>query len=363
VRILTRYLVSRFLGFFAAFLVISTVVIIIVEMMLNLGDMLSGASGLADVGTFLLLRLPAYYLRDLVPIVAFAAAFFTLARSSRWLEILAIEAGGLSRLRIAGPILIAAAALVVATLVVNETVVLSATRLWNQRGAEESGMPITFKHGSFWYHRGRTIYNIADADRATRTLRGVRVYEVGPKGHLTRSISAPTARIEGSGQWVFDSPLIRTFDPVDHLRAPSTRHEVGEVALALADSADLALMNADLTTLSLSDLREAALRGGSGRRRSLQLQSLYHTRLAEPLTLWVFVLAAVTLGIRVDHAQGLGMIQSAFLGIGVVAIFFSLRSFAETLTAEGLLPPYPAPWLLLASFFALGAWRFARIRG
>lgn len=363
VRILTRYLVSRFLGNFAAFLILSTLVIIIVEMMLNLGDMLSGDSGLSGIALYLLFRLPAYYLRDLVPIVAFAAAFFTLAQASRWREILAIEAGGISHWRIAIPILLAGAALVVASLIVNETLVLHAMRAWNLRGNEESDMPVTFRQGSFWYHRGSTIYNIGDADRATRTLRGVSIYELDSSGHLVRSIRAPSATVESAHRWRFQAPLIRTFDRTSNVAPPITVREPGEATIELADSADMALLNADVSTLSLRNLHDAIELEASGPRRSLQMTSLYHTRLAEPLAVWVFILLALTLGIRVDHTQGLGMIPSAFYGITVLAAFFGLRSLGETLTSEGILPPFVAPWALLAALFAFGAVRFARIRG
>ena len=108
VRILTRYLVARFLGFFAAFLIVSLLTIAVVEMMLNLGDMLRADAGLPGVATYLLLRLPAYYLRDLVPIVAFASAFFTLGTAARWLELLAAKAGGISTQRLSLPMLGAA---------------------------------------------------------------------------------------------------------------------------------------------------------------------------------------------------------------------------------------------------------------
>ena len=58
-RILTRYLIARFLGTFAAFLVVSTLTIIVVEMMLNLGDMLRDDSGLRGVSSYLFLRIPS----------------------------------------------------------------------------------------------------------------------------------------------------------------------------------------------------------------------------------------------------------------------------------------------------------------
>ena len=75
-RILTRYLVARFLGLFAVFLILSMGTIIVMEMMLNLGDMLKGDRGLPGAASYLILRIPSYYLGDLIPIVAFAAGWY-----------------------------------------------------------------------------------------------------------------------------------------------------------------------------------------------------------------------------------------------------------------------------------------------
>jgi lipopolysaccharide export LptBFGC system permease protein LptF len=84
VRILSRYFVVRFTSLFAAILFASTLTIVIVEMLLNLDDMLRTQQGLVGVLQYLFLRIPSYYLRDLLPISAFAASFFTLAAAARW---------------------------------------------------------------------------------------------------------------------------------------------------------------------------------------------------------------------------------------------------------------------------------------
>jgi lipopolysaccharide export system permease protein len=361
VRILTRYLVARFLGFFAAFLIVAIVTIAIVEMMLNLGDMLRGDDGLSGISSYLLLRLPAYYLRDLVPMVAFGAAFFTLATAARWLELLAMKAGGLSPRRIAAPLLGAAIVLSGATFVVNETLILEATRLWNQRDVESN--PIRFRQGSFWYQRGRTIYNIGDADRATNTLRGVRIFELDSKGRLLRSIDAPSATVDPDDRWHFQSPLIRSFDAADRAAPPVVERHAVEVSLALQDAGGLALMNADLGTLSVDELSQVIAQQRSHGRQATRPRALFHRRLAEPFVVLLFVLAAIPLGVGARARGSQGTTLPALYGVLIVAAFFSLRSAANTLTTGGLLPPSPTPWILLLVFGLFATWRYVEMPG
>jgi LPS export ABC transporter permease LptG len=361
VRILTRYLVARFLGFFAAFLVLSIATIVVVEMMLNLGDMLQGEGGLASILSYLFLRLPAYYLRDLIPIVAFAAAFFTLGSAARWLELMAMKAGGLSPHRAAAPLLLAGLVLAALAFALNETIVLDATRRFRERDSDAN--PVAFRRGSFWYQRGRTIYNIGDADRATNTLRGVQILELGEKGRLLRSIEAERATVESDDRWIFHDPLVRHFDPVRREEPPTASRHRGDVHLELADATGLALMSADAATLSVPQLWELIEEQRSHGRDPTRPVALFHARLAEPFAVVLFVLAAIPLGTRVERAGAHGMTLPALMGIAMVAAFFSLRSLTETLTVGGVLPPSPVPWLLLGGFTLLGAWRYTEMPG
>jgi LPS export ABC transporter permease LptG len=360
VRILTRYLVARFLGTFVAFLIVSTITIVIVEMMLNLGDMLQRERGLRGITSYLFLRIPSYYLRDLLPVVAFAAAFFTLGSASRSRELQAMKAGGVSPRRAAAPLLWVGIFLTAGTFLVNETLVLEATRLWNQRDTQAN--PITFRQGSFWYQRGRTIYNIGDADRTTRTLRGVHVYELGEHGRLLRSVEAERATVRDDDQWLFHAPLVRRFDAANSERPPvTTRHE-GDVALDL-DGGSAVALSADVTTLTVAELREVIEQQQRGGHEASRTRAVLHARLAEPFCVLLFVVAAIPLGVRVERRGAQGMTVAALYGLAILAAFFALRSVADALASGGLLPPSPVPWVVLAAFSAFVAWRYAEMPG
>ena len=163
-RILTRYFLARYLYLFLAILVSSLVAISVIEMMISFDEILGQQDGAAGIASFLFLRVPTHYLRDLIPVVSFVAIFFCLGLPARAHEVTAIKSGGISPRRAVIPLLLAAALLSGITLLVNESVILHASRQSNRQQSPEG--EIAFRQGSFWYQRGSTIYNVKDADQS-----------------------------------------------------------------------------------------------------------------------------------------------------------------------------------------------------
>lgn len=357
VRILSRYYVARFLGSFLAILVASTLAIVVVDVLANLDEVLETREGLAGVVQYVLLRIPSEYLRDLVPVAAFAAAFFTFGSAARWLEITAIKSGGISPHRLLGPVLLCAAGLSLAGFVLNETVVVQASRAWNrlEAGTEAS---VTFRRGSFWYHKGDTVYNFSDADEATRTLRGVTVFRLDGAGRLARSIHAESVRIEDDHRWRFLDATIRDFD-TERADAPVRVSHLDETVLSMESEREMALGNAEAAQLTLPELRESiAVRRREGDDVSRSV-SQYHGRLASGVAVLLFVLLGAPLGFSVEQTRS--MAQPALLGVGTVALFFLVRNAAATLAREGGAAGAAAPWLVVGAFATWGCVRAARI--
>ncbi len=351
VRTLSRYFAVRYLGLFAAFLVVSTLTIVVIEMLLNLDDMLSAERGPAAPVQYLMLRIPSYYLRELIPISSFAAAFFTLGLSTHWFEVSAAKAGGISPDRIVAPVLIAAVFVALASFALGETWIVNSTREWNRH--ESGGGPhISYREGSFWYHRGRTIYNISEADPSQRTLRGVRLFDLNPEGRLLRSVEAKRVDVEDDHRWRFHNATIRHFEPGK--RDAGVRVEqLDEVALDVADPRDIALINTDFNTLSVAKLRNhIALRDAAGENVN-RVTTVLYSRLVEPIAVVLFALLAAPLGLQVETRRSFG--KSALLGIATVASFFALRSISTALSSEGVVSAATASVTLVLLFTVAGA--------
>jgi lipopolysaccharide export system permease protein len=355
VRILSRHFLWSYLNLYVTILFASMIAIVIVELLLNFDQIMDDHAGFSGVTTYLFLRLPTYYFRDLIPVTSFAAAFFCVGLAGRAREVTAIKSGGISPQRMVVPILAAATVISLATLVLDETLVLYAMREWNRR--ENPGEEVTFRRGSFWYHRGDTIYNVREADRESKTLRGVRVFETDPRGRLGRSFRADIVRIDEDHRWHFQDTTVRTFDPSRPSAAPVVEHRK-ETVLAVAAERDLALLDAGARTLSLFELGEYIRARSNEGRETARYREMLFARLADPLAVLVFALLAIPLGLAAEQKRSLA--SAAVVGIAILGLFFTARTAASMVAAGGLAAAAFGPWLVLVAFAGFGAVRFAR---
>ncbi|TDJ20161.1 MAG: LptF/LptG family permease [Deltaproteobacteria bacterium] len=208
---------------------------------------------LGESSPIIFLRIPSLYLRDLIPLASFAAAFLCLGGAARANEITAAKAGGIPPLRLALPLILAATALSAGALFINETWLLGATREFDR--IHYRGNEVSYRRGSFWYHRGRTFYNVTDANKRAGTLRGVSVYELDARGRLLVSLRAERVRVQEDDSWLMTDAVRHRFDPSSPAARPI--REILDVALIDATHRDtLSLMDARENSLSLPELME-----------------------------------------------------------------------------------------------------------
>jgi len=354
VRIISRSFLASYLRLFFTILLGSLLAIAVVEMLLKFDDVVESRSA-AGIATYFLLRIPSEYLRDTLPVASFLAAFLCIGGPARAHELTALAAGGVSPARIVAPVVLASLLLSLLAFGVNETLVLQAERSLDRPGQADAG--ITFRRGSFWYHRGNVVYNIRDADRATSTLHGVSVFRLNAQGRLLESLHAERVNVE-DGAWVLDDATRRSFDP-GHPESPPTAERVSERALDLGSTRDLALLDAGIERLSILELREyIAMRSADGR-DPVEARSRLQRRLADPLTVTLFAWLALPLGFAVERTRSLGL--SGLIGIAGIGVYYSLRTAGSLLASAGIASAAFTPWLLLAACTALCGWRLARV--
>jgi lipopolysaccharide export system permease protein len=355
VRILSRHFLWSYLNLYITILFASMIAIAIVELLLNFDQIMEEHAGFTGMTTYLFLRIPTYYFRDLIPVTSFAAAFFCVGLAARAREVMAIKIGGISPQRMAVPILAAATAISLVAFVLDETLVLRASREWNR--LENPGEEVSFRRGSFWYHRGDAIYNVREVDRKSKTLHGVRVFQTNPRGRLDRSFRADVVRIDESHRWHFQDATVRTFDPSRPAAAPVVERRE-ETVLAVTAERDLALLEAGAQTLSLLDLGEYIRARSDEGRDTARYREMLYSRLANPLAVLVFAFLAIPLGLAVEQRRSLA--AAAVVGIAILGFFYTARTTASVIAAGGHEAAAYGPWLVLAVFAGVGAVRFAR---
>jgi LPS export ABC transporter permease LptG len=356
VRILPRYFLTSYLKWFALILFSSIAAIAVIEIMLHSESVLEHRDGPMGFATYLVLRVPSYYFRDLIPVACFAAAFCSIGLPARAHEITAIKSGGISPARTALSLLCAAAALSGITLLLNESVVLRASRAWSR--AQNPGGEVTFRQGSFWYQRGNAIYSVQETDREARILRGVSVYELDPRGRLVQILRAERVEVEDDRHWRFLDTTSRTFDP-EQPATPPQIDRISEWNRDVSTESDLVLLEASARTLSIPRLAayiDAQIRAGRNATRYL---ALYHSRLSGPLTVLLFALLAVPLGLAVGPSRSLA--AAALNGIITLGVYYTARTAAEILGEKGFAWATTAPWVILAVFSCYGIWQLRRV--
>ncbi len=356
-RTLWRYYSLRFLQAFAGSLVILALLVVVVDMLLNWGDIMDSQASLGEAIRVLLLRTAASYLTYLIPVAAFVGSFMVIGQAARSFEVMALRAGGISPLRAFVPLLLLAMVLSAFTLWLNETLGRSAAVLM----AKEAGLltdSIELRSGTWWYHSGRIVYS-GEAPNATgSSIRNARVLERDESGRLIRTIHARVAHRESDKAWRFEKAIVRTFDIADPTRPPVVQR--GEdITLALASRRNLRLDARELAAMRLPQLTAhidiAEARGGD----SGPARSIFHSRLSVPVLVLLFVAFAIPLGLSVERTKSLAL--PTLQGVAILTTFLVLREYAGGIAFRvgGMMALLP--WLLIALFLAWASLRLWRV--
>lgn len=357
-RILSRYFVVRYLGLFVSILAASIVTVTIVEALIGQTLWTDSETGLEDVVNYVLLRVPSYYLRDLIPISAFVAAFLTGGLAVRWLEWTACQAGGISPLRIVFPILVTACVLAGFNGWLSETILTRASRSFSALNAHESD-DLIFERGGWWYHNGRYLYSIQSGDKESRTLRGVEIFERSPKGRLLKKIQTRRLRVDPDGIWQISDAEVRTFMPEQPEQATQIQHHA-RISLAVDADSDALLQRTDPSMLSASELSQTIEKSKDQQSgHLLRLRVRLHQRLSDPLLLVLFTIMALPIGL--SARGGSSLTRTSLLAVGALVLFLFIRSLSRNLALEGLLEPAWTAWSPLLAFASISFFVLHRV--
>jgi lipopolysaccharide export system permease protein len=356
VGVLSRYLLVRFITTFLGVLVALIILISVIELLADFGDVVGASGGFLDAWIALILRIPDKHLPILIPSAAFAAAYLSVGNAARGYEILAMKAGGVSPLRVLVPVVVAALLISGLAFLMNETIAVQAREA--SRRLDNNGGEVTFRRGSFWYHKGHTIYNVRDADPAAQALLDIAIFEMDDRGRLLRTIQAARATVGQGGRWHLANAVMRGFDPED-ASTPSTFERLADAEIDLPD--EKALLDVGVSALSIAELREYRAQQEEGDTESVRAEALLQERVAEPLASLVFVVLALPLALRVERTRSLAI--PALQGVALVFLFYMVRQYGGTLATQGVTSAFWTPWVIVATFLAIGAvqiWRTPR---
>jgi lipopolysaccharide export system permease protein len=353
-RTLDRYVgltLARSLGLALIALVAVFTIFAFVEELEDLGK---GRYRLRDAALFILLTTPRRVI-DLAPIIALLASLTALGTLAGGRELVAMQAAGVSPLRLGWAALRPALVFVLAIAALGQFVAPPLDRVASIGRAQALSATVAIQSDrGFWSRSGQRFLRVREI-RAGGALGGVEIYEFDGTGRLKRFTIAERADVGGGRTWRLTGVVQKDFasDGIVRQTLPSITWE----SFLSVDQVDLLALQPAI--LSLTDLYEYVRYLRASGQDSATYELALWQKATMPLAVAAMTLLSVpfVLGVMGMASPGQRLMIGSLVGIG-----FHLASQITARTGL-LLNLNPAVTALTPVIVVVGVtvWRFRRI--
>lgn len=352
-------ILDRYVGVGVArgYLVVMLVLVIVFSLLTfveDLDDVGKGRYRLVDSVAFVALTTP-HRVVDLMPVVALLGSIAALGALAAGHELVAMQAAGVSPLRIGWSVLRPGLLVIVASLLVAEFVAPPLDKLAHVRRGRALSATAAQRFGdTLWSRDGRRFLHVRHVPDANRLI-DVRFYEFDEAGSLTAYTRARAADVRESGGWVL-------LDVEQKLPGPSgfTTKRLPQLSVAPAlTPAEIDRLVLPPSTFALSELRAYVGYLRTSGQDAARYELALWRRLSTPVATCAMILMAVSFVLGSLRVVGAG--QRMVLGSLVATVFYLGSQIVER---AGLLFHVGAPFTTLApagAAFGLALWLFRRI--
>jgi lipopolysaccharide export system permease protein len=205
------YVLNGFLFYFAVLLFSLVILIEVFTFFELLGDMVKNDIGMSTMVDYLWHLAPSL-IYQITPFGTLAASLVCFAILTKYNEVTAFKAGGISVRRLAAPVLVASFIISLLLFGFDHFYIPEANRRQEMLRAVIKAKPVAtyLRPDRQWvFGSGSRVYNFLHLDPATHVMTKVNVYELDPKTYrVVHQISAERARWEDNlHQWVFENGL------------------------------------------------------------------------------------------------------------------------------------------------------------
>jgi LPS export ABC transporter permease LptG len=357
--ILDRYLLREHLMFTAIGLAVAAALFIVIDLLQTLDRFIRLKPPLLYVLEHFAYRLPAA-LHDGLPVVILVATIFLFLALTRYHELTAMKAAGMSLYRVAAPIVVLGVVVSVASGVFQELVL---PRL-NELGDEVDRVKIRGQLPRHLQSRERLWLRTADSrfyrvellHPGNAEMYGVTVLEVQPPSFRLQSrLDARRAHWTPHG-WELMEGAFREFGA----RGEVQTVPFGRTAIDLQEEIDdFTKIHKPIAAMSYLELREYVNRlEATGFQARKYLVELY-SKISFPLVNLIMVLVAIPFSLQSPRG---GRLFGIGLAIAIMAAYLVVHYVALAFARADLLPPLLAAWTANIIFLGLGTSLFLHAR-
>jgi lipopolysaccharide export system permease protein len=357
--ILDRYLLREHLVFMGVGLAVAAVLFVVIDLLQTLDRYIRIKPPLIYVVEHFVYRVPAA-LHDGLPVVMLVATIFLFLALSRYHELTAMKAAGMSLYRVAAPILLLATGVAIVSGLFQE---LLLPKL-NELGDEVDRVRIRGQLPRHLQSRERLWLRTADSrfyrvellHPGSADMYGVTVLEVEqPTFRLQSRLDARRAHWTPEG-WELMDGAFREFGP---------KGEVQTIPFAVTaidlreEIEDFTKVSKPIAAMSYRELKEYVVRlEATGYQVKKYMVELY-SKLSFPLVNLIMVLVAIPFSLQSPRG---GRLFGIALAIAIMAGYLVVHYVALAFARADLLPPLLAAWTANIIFLGLGTSLLLRAR-
>lgn len=360
--ILFRYILGEYVKVFTMCFAGLMTVYLVVDFFEKLRKFIRYDAELLNIIEYFFLRTPLISLQ-VAPFAVLMATLLTLGVFSRNHEITAMRSCGISLYRIASPFLAFSFAVALALLGLSAVVGPWATtraEYVKMTKIEKKVGVASFKADRPWMRIGnQTLMNVQAVDPDGATLRGVRLYQLGPHFMMSEITEAKEAQYAGT-EWVLRTGIRRSLLPDGGLSMDMFQSK----PLLLSQTPEdfrtwLSLESEEMTLADLRAYAERLRREGYSFARFL---TDFHGRVAYPFVSVIMAIVGIALSLRRSGVRGSGMAVGIGQALVIGFLYWTTHSIAIALGRTTVLAPMMAGWIANLLFVSFGFYLFLKVR-
>jgi lipopolysaccharide export system permease protein len=357
-RLLDKYILREFARFFTINSISFIALYLIIDFFEKIRMFLSNSASTVQMATYFLFSIPMI-ISLILPAAVLLAALMTFSSLSKFSEIIAMKANGISLYRLSLPVLIFAAIVAAFLFYFSELVTPAALQkaeriiIVEVQKQKAQGF---FKQEEVWYHGDNAIYNFKMFDVTRNTLRGITINYINPDYTLKMRIDADRAEWK-DGHWIFYDLLLTHFAGDNSPLLEWSKQKI----IALPEKPnDFKIMQKDAEKMGFFDLRKYVKKIQSEGYDATRYLVDLHGKVAFPFVTLILAVIGISFSLRQERHGG--MMQSVGIGIIVGFSYWIVHAFSLSLGRSGILPAILSAWLANIIFFTAAAALFFRAR-
>jgi len=340
--ILDRYITKEYIKLLLLILISFTALFLIIDLFERMRLFLSHHATLYQMLSYAVVMIPIIIAQSM-PVAVLLSSLITFSNLSRYSEVLAMKANGISLYRTSIPVIIIAAAICILSFLFNEFI----TPYANDRAEYikhvevEKQEPLgIFRQNQIWYRGTNGIYNFKMFEPSSNTLSGITIFYFDKTFSLQMRIDAEKAQWKDN-QWIAQSIMTTRFQAGQFPALEWTA--TGAIDLPEKPN-DFKTIQKEAANMGFTELKNYINKIQDEGYDSTRYVVDLHGKVSFSFVSLILVLIGISFSLMRSERSG-GIMQSIGVGLVVGFSYWIVHAFSMSLGRSGTIPPVLSAWI------------------